>query len=412
FYDSVKIRLRADVEVAAYLSGGIDSSVTTSYIKRIEPKVLNTFSIGFSDEVFDETQYQLEAAKYLDTDHYYVKCSSLDIANNFPKVIWHSECPTIRTAPAPMYQLSKLVRDNDIKVVITGEGADEMLAGYNIFKETEIRRFWAKDPQSKYRPLLLKRLYPYLPQMQNANATMLKLFFGKRLNETDNPFYSHLLRWSNGMHITKHMQQELLSSMNAYNPFDELESLLPNGFNTRNSLSKSQWLETSLFMSGYLLSTQGDRMAMGNSVEGRYPFLDHRLIEFCASLPSNFKLNGLTEKYILKKLIKGKIPDQILNRSKQAYRAPISKAFLGNKAPSYVKDLLSTEKLKHSGIFNENTVPKLIEKIKKSDHVSEVENMAIAAILSTQLLYQQFIDNKEFGNLTKKTIQSRIIRDL
>jgi asparagine synthase (glutamine-hydrolysing) len=316
FKDSVRIRLRADVEVAAYLSGGIDSSVTTAYIKEIEPSVLHTFSIGFEEGEFDETKFQLEASKYLDTDHRAITCNSMDIANKFPDVVWHSEIPMIRTAPTPMYHLSKLVRDNDIKVVITGEGADEMLAGYNIFKEAEVRRFWAKYPDSKYRPLLLKKLYPYLPQMKNANATMLKMFFGFKLNETDKPYYSHLLRWNNASHIKKHFSSGIKSDVNGYDPFDALHQVMDKEVNNWDSLARSQYFETTVFMSGYLLSTQGDRMGMANSIEGRYPFLDHRLIEFCASLPPSFKLNGLDEKFLLKRLIKGKIPDSIVKSLK------------------------------------------------------------------------------------------------
>src|SRR5674476_333030 len=165
FSDAVRIRLRADVEVAAYLSGGIDSTATVAYIKDIEPGVLNTFSIGFSEKDFDETSYQQEAVRYLNTNHKSITCSSQDIADHFPAVVWHSETPLTRTAPTPMLILSKLVRDNNIKVVITGEGSDEILAGYDIFRETVIRRFWAAQPDSALRPLLLKKIYHDIPHL-------------------------------------------------------------------------------------------------------------------------------------------------------------------------------------------------------------------------------------------------------
>ena len=152
YSDAVRIRLRADVPVGAYLSGGLDSSITTSHIKDIFPDILRTFSIGFADKEFDESSFQKTVVDYLNTQHSGVQCSSEEIANIFPEVIWHSETPVLRTSPAPMYLLSKSVRENNYKVVITGEGADEMFAGYNIFKETIIRRFWAKQPNSKIRP--------------------------------------------------------------------------------------------------------------------------------------------------------------------------------------------------------------------------------------------------------------------
>lgn len=397
FYNSVKIRLRADVEVAAYLSGGIDSSTTVSYIKNIEPGVLNTFSIGFEDKDFDESSYQNEAARYLNTNHKAIECTGREIADSFPKVVWHSETPLTRTAPVPMFILSRLVRENNIKVVITGEGADEMLAGYDIFKEAMIRRFWAKQPNSAIRPLLLKKLYPYMPQMRHANPMILKMFYGYKLEDTENPLYSHLIRWNNSNHIKKHFSDMLKAESNGYSPLDDLIMKLPDGFDQWGGLEKSQWLETYIFMSGYLLSSQGDRMAMANSVEGRYPFLDYRVIEFCNSLPANYKLNGLTEKYLLKKLMKNSIPESIVKRSKQAYRAPINSTFFVKDPPEYIKLMLTPEYFKKTGIFNADSVSVLLAKAEKTGITSEVEDMVLTAVISTHLLYNQFIEKQNTG---------------
>ena len=163
-------------------------------------------------------------------------------------------------------------------------------------------------------------------------------------------FYSHLLRFNNSNHIKKHFSDRINQCLKDYSPLDVLEKRLPENFDSWDQLSKSQWLETTVFMSGYLLSSQGDRMAMANSVEGRYPFLDYRVIEFCSSLPSDYKLNGLNEKYLLKKLLKNRIPEKILKRPKQAYRAPIRSVFLDKDAPEYVKDMLS-ESIQEKLIF-------------------------------------------------------------
>lgn len=412
FYDAVKIRLRADVEVAAYLSGGIDSSSTVAYIKEIEPGVLNTFSIGFTDKDFDETTYQNEAVSYLNTRHRSILCAADEIAQSFPKVIWHTETPVTRTAPVPMYLLSKLVRNNNIKVVITGEGADEMLAGYDIFKEAKIRRFWASQPNSALRPLLLTKLYPYLPQMKQANPAILKMFYGYKLEETENPFYSHLLRWNNSNHILKHMADHVKSELNGYSALEDLEKTLPADFNKMDFLEKSQWLETSIFMSGYLLSSQGDRMAMANSVEGRYPFLDYRVIEFCNNLPGDYKLKGLNEKYLLKKLMKDRIPESILKRSKQAYRAPIKSAFFLNNPPEFIEEMLSPSCFQETGIFNHDSISKLMEKIGKTGGSSEIEDMIMAAVVSTHLLHYQFV-GRHTENLQSREINNpKIVEDL
>ncbi len=398
FEDAVRIRLRADVPVAAYLSGGIDSSITTAFIKKIEPKILQTFSVGFTEKEFDETQYQNIASDYFGTNHISFKCTTKEVAENFPKVIWHTETPILRTSPSPMYSLSKKVRENNIKVVITGEGADEILAGYNIFKENKIRHFWAKDPKSKFRPLLLRKLYPYITALQNANPNVLKMFFGYKLGETNSPIYSHLLRWNNSSNIKKHLNRSVLDELASFDPYANLLASINTKLDELDPLSKAQYLEMKIFLSGYLLSSQGDRMGMANSVEGRYPFLDHRIVEFCASLPPDFKLKGLNEKVLLKRMMKGKLPQEILNRPKQAYRAPILTSFLGEEAPEFVKDILSKESLIESNIFNPDTVSKLILKMKSGKAYSEIDNMAITAIISTQLLYKQFIKDFKYLN--------------
>ena len=135
------------------LSGGLDSSLTSAVIRRDTDTHLDTFSIAFSDTTYNESAYQRQMAAFLGTDHHEVFCTQQDIGEVFPEVIWHSETPILRTAPAPMYLLSKLVHAHHYKVVLTGEGADELLAGYDIFKEMKLRRFWARDPESQKRPL-------------------------------------------------------------------------------------------------------------------------------------------------------------------------------------------------------------------------------------------------------------------
>ena len=412
--DAVKIRLRADVPVGAYLSGGLDSSITTALIHEIDPGILNTYSIGFKDKIFDETAYQLEVAKYFDTHHTSFECTAAEIAEEFANSIWHTEFPILRTAPTPMFLLSKKVRESNIKVVITGEGADEFMAGYNIFKEAKIRRFWAREPNSTCRPELLAKINPYLGLMDDPNNMAMKMFYSYKLTETDDPLYSHLPRWHNTSRIKTFFSDEISSRINGYNPLEAVYPKLPNNFVNWSDLAKSQYLEATIFMSSYLLSSQGDRMTMGNSVEGRYPFLDYRVIEFCGKLPDNFKLNCLNEKFLLKKISLGKIPESISKRSKQAYRAPIASSFFNSAAPTYVAEILSDDTLKSFGLFNPEKVKALISKIKTQNNMSEADQMAIAGILSTQLLYQMFIKNAitpDIDNLTnfKIILESELV---
>jgi asparagine synthase (glutamine-hydrolysing) len=262
-----------------------------------------------------------------------------------------------------MFCLSKKVRENNIKVVITGEGADEMLAGYDIFKEGIIREFWSRQPDSKYRPLLFQKLYPYLAQFQRKNKSMLRLFFNYQLQDTDSPFYSHILRWRNTSMIQNFFSSEIKSTLNMHDPYCEVLKMLPAGFDQYDHLNKSQWLESVLFMSGYLLSSQGDRVAMANSVEGRYPFLDYRVIEFTATLPPDYKMHGLNEKYVLKRMMYNRLPGIVLQRPKQAYRAPVAGSFLSSSASDYAMDLISEHGILQTGLFTYPAVQKLMTRI-------------------------------------------------
>ncbi len=309
-----------------------------------------------------------------------------------------------------MLLLSKKVRERNIKVVITGEGADEFLGGYNIFKEAKIRRFWATQPGSTIRPKLLSRLYPYLPALNDKNNIASKLFFGYKLTETADPLYSHLLRWHNTSRIKSFFSEEVQTKLKNYDPLEAVYATLPENFSNWTSLAKAQYLEAKIFMSGYLLSSQGDRMAMANSVEGRYPFLDYRIIEFCGKLPDSFKLNCLNEKFLLKKFSLNRIPSSITNRTKQPYRAPIASSFFNSNSPSYISESLSDNSLQSSGLFNTQKVRSLTEKLKRQQNISEVDQMALAGILSTQLLHRLFIRNpvKPCPNL----LNMKIIREV
>ena len=390
--DAARIRLRADVPVGAYLSGGLDSSLTTALIRGYTVNKLNTFSIAFADPDFDESAYQHQMADFLETEHHILSCEYSDISQAFPDTIWHTETPILRTSPVPMFLLSKLVRDHNFKVVMTGEGADEFLAGYNIFKEMKIRRFWAADPDSKLPPKLLGRLYPDIRGV-GASAAFLTGFFKKDLEQTDSPFYSHLIRWKNTARTWGFMNEvdSNRPDVNSIQP----SFLLPPNFESWPALSQAQYLEIKTFLSPYLLSSQGDRMAMAHSVEGRYPFLDHRVIEFCNRLPSGMKMPVLVEKWLLKQLGSKYLPQNIWNRPKRPYRAPIHRSFFSPKPPDYVTELLSPQVIKDAGYFKPDAVQMLHNKAISFSNgrngLSEIENMALVGILSTQLIHQQFV---------------------
>ena len=392
--DATLIRLRADVPVGAYLSGGLDSSITTAIIRKHTHNRLDTFSISFSDPEFDESEFQQRMANFLGTDHRVVYCTHAEIAQIFPDVIWHTETPVLRTAPAPMFLLSKLVHDHKLKVVVTGEGADELLGGYDIFKEMLIRRFWAKNPDSQLRPLLLKRLYPDITGLSSTSGAFLTAFFKRNLSDTESPFYSHWVRWTNTARVQRFLAQPPEPS-----PRIPTELVpLPPSFGSWSCLAQAQYLEIVTFLSPYLLSSQGDRVAMAHSVEGRFPFLDYRVVEFCNRLPPNLKLRGLKEKWLLKQVGRKHLPEEIWRRRKRPYRAPIHRSFFNKDTPGYVRELLSEESLAETGLFNASAVAQLARKAEAGAHLGEVDDMALVGILSTQLVYHLFV----------KTFRSRL----
>lgn len=394
--DSTRIRLRSDVPVGAYLSGGLDSTVITALIRKLAGDRLRTFSVSFDDPEFDESPYQKEASTFLETEHSDVHCSAVDIAEVFPKVVWHAEQPVLRAAPAPLFRLSELVHSRGFKVVLTGEGADEMLGGYDIFKEAKIRSFWARRPESALRPLLLKRLYPYMPAIQRQPAAYLKRFFHVAEEDVKSPFFSHLPRWELTSKLKLFLSDGVRTELRPETTLCELEQGLPRSYRSWGVFNQAEYLEVTYLLPGYILSSQGDRMAMAHSVESRYPFLDHRVVEFAAKLPPRMKMKVLNEKHLLKRAAIGLVPDSIRNRHKQPYRAPDGRSFFQRKG-GYVEDLLSPERLKRDGIFNPAAVAALVQKFRSGRESSVRDDMALVGILSTELLLEQFMRCSAIG---------------
>jgi asparagine synthase (glutamine-hydrolysing) len=397
--DATQIRLRSDVPVGAYLSGGLDSTVTTALVKRFTNARLRTFSVTFDDPEFDESSFQTEAVRFLDTDHQEIRCSKNQIGEVFPDVIWHTEKPVLRTAPAPMYLLSRLVRNSGYKVVVTGEGSDEVLGGYDIFKENKIRRFWQSRPDSKMRPVLLRRLYPYLQNLQKQPDAYRKAFFHINVDTNLQPFFSHIPRWQLTAKLKTFFSDDTRAQISGNDRYSKVRARLPQSYASWDNFCQAQYLETKYLLPGYILSSQGDRMAMAHSVEGRFPFLDYRVVEFASRLPVSLKMKVLNEKYLLKRCAAGLIPPSLAKRHKQPYRAPEGCSFLQPAAREYMQELLSPEQIRRDGIFDGPAVGMLLDKFRKGAAIGIKDNMGLVGIVSTQLLLHQFINHFE-GRMT------------
>lgn len=383
---AVSLRMRADVPVGAYLSGGLDSSITCSLAAAQTPYELRTFSVTFQDPALDESEFQKELARDIGSVHAVTHIDGDAIAAVFPDVVRHAETPLIRTAPAPLYLLSKLTRERGIRVVLTGEGADEVFLGYDLFKETAVRHFCLRQPESTRRPMLFDRLYPYLAP---TGGEFWRRFF-LDAGSPDDRLFSHMPRILLTSRVKDFYTAGMKDAVAGYDAADALRAAVPAGFDGWSPLGRAAYLELKTLLASYLISSQGERMSMANSVEGRFPFLDHRLFEFAAALPDRSKLRTLREKDILRRWAKDVVPARLAQRPKQPYRAPDAPAFFGEKQPEYVSELLSPDAILETGVFDPRLVAGLLKRCRSGKATGFRENQALVAILSTQLWHWNF----------------------
>lgn len=387
--DATRIRLRADVPVGAYLSGGLDSTALVALMCEAGVKP-NTFSLSFADPGLDESEFQRQAAAHFDVPHRSIRVGDADIREGFVQAVWRAETPFLRCAPIPLMALSGLAHQSGCKVVMTGEGADEVFGGYDLFKEAKIRRFWARRPDSKWRARLLQRLYPYLDITSARGQAYSEAFFGAGLEASGAATFAHAPRWSSTAQGKAFFSDELRARV-TLDAVAGFEAALPAGFGGWDPFNQAQYIEAKTLLAGYLLSTQGDRMLMANSVEGRFPYLDHRVIEFANALDPRLKMRVLDEKFLLKRAVGAALPSSVLARKKQPYRSPDSQAFQAADI-EFVDEALSGASVRRAGYFDANKVQLLLRKVRAGRAVSYKDSMAFIGVLSTQVWHGLFVE--------------------
>src|SRR5262250_1336481 len=367
---SVRLRLQSDVPVGTYLSG------------------------AFDDPAFDESWYQERIASAVDTEHHVVRCRGREIAAVFPAVVRHAEAPLVRTTAAPLYLLSQRARAEGIKVVLFGEGADEILLGYHLYKAVRAQEWLAAGDASMSDELFLRRVLAYDPYYHPAlvpEATARPAELYARLSGSAlGRFGLHELRWGHmaaAKSLYSHAMRETLAGSD---PRDELRLALPPDFESLPPMRRAQVLDVHTLLTGYLLAAQGDRMSMSHSVEARVPFLDHHLIELLARVPDSVKLRDLDEKHLLKRALGDRLPAEIARREKAAYTAPAWSAF-SSRAPEYLDDVLSHRSVEAAGCFDPGAVAGLLEACRRDPGSVSDYFSAFVAVLSTQLLDHLFV---------------------
>jgi asparagine synthase (glutamine-hydrolysing) len=400
--DAVRLRLRADVPVGTYLSGGLDSSLITALAQRASAHELRTFSVAFHDARYDERAHQQQVAAALGTRHHVVEIGPQEIADGFRDVVHHAETPLIRTAPVPLFLLARATRAHGITVVATGEGADELFWGYDLFKETAVRALHARDPARA--AALLDHLYPYLDAPAARRGPAWERFFFEA-GPHDDLLFSHQPRIA-ATGVVKAFYRPGIAAQLAeagtlaadgtvaeYAAIARLRADLPPRFDAWSALERAAYLELTTLLAPNLLAAQGDRVAMAHGVEGRYPFLDHRVFEHSVRLPPERKLSAdLREKVELRRLAErlSVLPSDITARPKQPYRAPEVAPFFGEHAPAWVEERLEARALDAVGLFDPVRVTGLLRRCRAGKATGFREGMALVGILSTQVWHERF----------------------
>lgn len=383
--DAVRLRLRSDVEVGIYLSGGIDSAIVAALTTDISGRPPATFSVTFDDPGLDESAEQQAVAAALGTRHTPLRIRAADIAEACPEAVYHAEVPAFRSAFVPMFLLSRATRDAGIKVILSGEGADEAFLGYDLFKETLLRTDWATMDEDARRQRL-GRLYPHLGHYGPQDIAALIGLYQQFATESMPGLFSHEIKFQNGRFSARLVKGAgdpfaAIAALVAAHP--ELADLSP--------VQRAQWLEYKTLLPGYLLSTQGDRAALAHGVENRCPFLDPAILRLAAGLNLRFD-DGFEEKRLLRQAFADRLPDVVVNKRKFPYRAPDSAAFAAAR-PDYLEALLSDTELAKLEYLDAGFAKRLTAKVltRPAAEISTKENQTFLFLLSLALLNRFFV---------------------
>ena len=364
--DAVRMRLISDVPLGAFLSGGIDSSTIVCLMSEIMDQPVKTFSIGFDDPSYNELQYARTVADHFNTDHH-ERTVQPDIVNLVEDLVGYLDEPFADVSIFPTYILSQLARQT-VTVVLSGDGGDELFAGYEWYVADKIERHYQRLP-AILRKRWIAPLMGRIPASAHKKGTRNKL---KRFIEGSMlPAPLRHFRWS--IFLTKEQKRRLYSdnflsavgNQDVYAPFiAHLQT-----FEDADVLWQQQFADINTYLVDDIL-VKVDRMSMANSLEARTPYLDHRVVEFAAGLPSHLKLKGLQTKYLLKQCMAQKVPGEILRRPKEGFSIPM-KNWLRQELQPLMQDVLSPDRLKREGLFNSSYVEKL-----KSEHLKGRANHA------------------------------------
>jgi asparagine synthase (glutamine-hydrolysing) len=401
---SVERRLRADVPVVSYLSGGVDSSQVVVMASKTLGRAIPTFTIAVTEERFNEEAQARLVARQIGSESVVVPFGGPEVLATYPELIRTAEVPVIDTACAALMELAKAVNGHGFKVALTGEGSDEFLAGYPWFK--------------LHRVAGLLDVIPGLQLSQRARRVALRIaglprfsWETLRRNSAAVGGYNAWLDVYGLMSLSRLMfySEEMTAAVGDHVPYEDLELDLPR-MARWHPLNRAIAVGVRVMLAGMLLSSKGDRVAMHSSVETRYPFLDEDVIAFMARLHPRWKLHGLSDKYVLRLLAERWLPKSIAWRKKAMFRAPMD-AFHLEHAPPFVDQLLSTESLRKTGYFDPESVHRWRSRLPTMRHGSTTRTaveMGLVGVTATQLWHQTFINTSLADVSTREPVTTGV----
>ena len=350
---SVKRQLMSDVPLGAYLSGGIDSTFVVALMKKLHYPDLQTFSVGFDDPGHDESPAFQETARSFGIINHRMLAES-SFAEAYPRVVWHLEMPFRHPISIPYFHLSKFVRDHGVKVVLTGEGADELFGSYEAYLADKLRRVLALLGWKPLRRLAYQAVYRLRGRPLDGLDHLCESHFTSPQSLCERygcvpPWYYHwrmLDPFRPGIYAPT--MRDALAAVDVEGGLIAMDKSPMQGQHPHNA---SLWLESQMRLPNWILAID-DRCSMAHGVEARVPYLDHEVVEYVARLPVSLKLKGFTEKYILREAGKGLVPDRVVHRRKAAFSTPVGSWFFGPRRPAFVDDMLSEASLREIGIFD------------------------------------------------------------
>lgn len=382
---SVERRLRGDVPVVSYISGGLDSTVVLGLSSQLRGQGLPSFTVGLDRAGPDERGPSAEAARMLGSKLTTVTMDREGIASAFPELVVAAEGPVLDTSCATLMRLSEAVNRQGYKVALTGEGADEALAGY----------VWFKSQQ--FRNRLANRFGAWLPKLGRSIALWAvgggkerrpPVFGVKGYRPAQQDLYEFLMQARPVLYSA-----DLRQTLADHDAFSDLD-LTNDRFERWHPLNRSLYVGYKVMLAGLLMISKGDRIALHNSVEARYPFLDEDVVQFCSEIAPEYKLRGRTEKWILRQVAARILPPEIANRPKTMFRSSLAATFLGPQRPAWVDQLLSPESLRATGYFDPENVARQVWWQRSIPRITArrfVYDLGLTSVVSTQLWHHLFL---------------------